>query len=194
MPDDSIKSSKRVLEPHERIAEVLFGLIMVLTSTGSLSVAEVGRSEIRHMLISALGCNLAWGVIDGPRFPWRCLSSSCKTRQAPCVSNAIAVVMLFVTGFAYGRCVGRYPWRFGIAMVLVGDALVALTVALGDKSHAPNIIFPPRDSGFVRGSRVRPDRDDQYRIGSQPGVAGSGCRGEAKLVRFRLGLPIPRAR
>ena len=48
MPNDPIKTSKRVLEPHERIAEVLFGLIMVLTFTGSLSVAEVGRSEIRH--------------------------------------------------------------------------------------------------------------------------------------------------
>lgn len=58
-------SSKRVLEPHERIAEVLFGLIMVLTFTGSLSVAEAGRSEIRTMLIGALGCNLAWGIIDG---------------------------------------------------------------------------------------------------------------------------------
>src|SRR6201988_2295731 len=59
------KSSKRVLEPHERISEVLFGLIMVLTFTGSLSVAEAGREEVRTMLIGAAGCNLAWGIIDG---------------------------------------------------------------------------------------------------------------------------------
>jgi VIT1/CCC1 family predicted Fe2+/Mn2+ transporter len=58
-------ASKRFLEPHERVAEVLFGLIMVLTFTGSLSVAEAGRSEVRIMLIGALGCNLAWGIIDG---------------------------------------------------------------------------------------------------------------------------------
>src|SRR6476660_9554392 len=58
-------SSKRVLEPIDRVSEVLFGLIMVLTFTGSLSVAEAGRSEIRTMLIGALGCNLAWGIIDG---------------------------------------------------------------------------------------------------------------------------------
>src|SRR6188768_2946029 len=64
MPDDPIKSSKRVLEPHERISEVLFGLIMVLTFTGSLSVAEAGREDTRTMLIGALGCNLAWGIID----------------------------------------------------------------------------------------------------------------------------------
>src|SRR5512138_3187853 len=59
------KSSKRVLEPVERVSEVLFGLIMVLTFTGSLSIAEAGREDIRTMLIGALGCNLAWGIIDG---------------------------------------------------------------------------------------------------------------------------------
>jgi VIT1/CCC1 family predicted Fe2+/Mn2+ transporter len=57
-------SSFRVLEPGERISEVLFGLIMVLTFTGSLSVAEAGREDIRTMLVGALGCNLAWGIID----------------------------------------------------------------------------------------------------------------------------------
>src|SRR4029453_9658641 len=56
--------SKRVLEPIERVSEVLFGLIMVLTFTGSLSVAEAGREDVRTMLIAAVGCNLAWGIID----------------------------------------------------------------------------------------------------------------------------------
>jgi len=58
-------ASRRVLDPAERISEVLFGLIMVLTFTGSLSVAEAGREDIRAMLIGALGCNIAWGIIDG---------------------------------------------------------------------------------------------------------------------------------
>src|SRR5574342_579376 len=74
MPDEPVKSSKRVLEPHERIAEVLFGLIMVLTFTGSLSIAEAGRQEIRTMLIGALGCNLAWGIIDGVLYLMGCLA------------------------------------------------------------------------------------------------------------------------
>src|SRR6478609_10030363 len=65
MPDDPIKSSKRVLEPIDRLSEILFGLIMVLTFTGSLSIAEAGREDVRTMLIGALGCNLAWGIIDG---------------------------------------------------------------------------------------------------------------------------------
>jgi len=38
---------------------------MVLTFTGSLSAAEAGRAEIRAMLVGALGCNFAWGIIDG---------------------------------------------------------------------------------------------------------------------------------
>jgi hypothetical protein len=52
-------TSKRVLEPIERVSEVLFGLIMVLTFTGSISVAEAGREDIRTMLEGELGCNIA---------------------------------------------------------------------------------------------------------------------------------------
>ena len=44
--------------------EALFGLIMVLTFTLSLSVRSAGHAEVREMLIGALGCNLAWGIID----------------------------------------------------------------------------------------------------------------------------------
>jgi len=219
MPDDPIKSSKRVLEPHERISEVLFGLIMVLTFTGSLSVAEAGRAEIRTMLIGALGCNFAWGIIDGVLYLMGCLADKGRSlmtyraarkasdpqkahqliadalppliasvlqpteletmRQrllqlpepperarlsgtdwlgavgvflwvflttfpvavpfvfmrevghAMRVSNAIAIVMLFIAGVAYGRCVGRSAWVFGVAMVVLGGVLVALTMALG---------------------------------------------------------------
>src|SRR6185295_6078557 len=65
MPDNSIKSSDRVLEPIDRVSEVLFVLIMVLTFTGSLSVAEARRDDVRAVLIGALGCNVAWGIIDG---------------------------------------------------------------------------------------------------------------------------------
>lgn len=53
-----------VLNPVDRISEVLFGLIMVLTFTGTISVATDGRQEIRDLLWAALGCNLAWGFVD----------------------------------------------------------------------------------------------------------------------------------
>ena len=56
--------SRGALEPIDRISEVLFGLIMVLTFTGTLSVTGAVRAEVRQMLIGALGCNIAWGLID----------------------------------------------------------------------------------------------------------------------------------
>ena len=65
MTGRSVLSGKRVLEPGERFEEILFGLIMVLTFTCSLSVAEADRAEVRGMIVGALGCNLAWGIIDG---------------------------------------------------------------------------------------------------------------------------------
>lgn len=219
MPDDPIKSSKRVLEPYDRISEVLFGLIMVLTFTGSLSIAEAGREAVRTMLLTALGCNLAWGIIDGVLYLMGCLAEKGKSllalrdvraatepqrahrliayalppliasilqpaeletirvrlkdlpeppRQARLardewlgalgvfllvflstfpvvipfifmqkawlalrISNAIAIAMLFATGCAFGRITGRRPWATGISMVILGVALVAITMALG---------------------------------------------------------------
>ena len=47
---------------------------MVLTFTGSLSIAEAGRDDVRTMLIGALGCNLAWGIIDGVLYLMGCMA------------------------------------------------------------------------------------------------------------------------
>ena len=58
------ESRRRVLDPVERVSEVLFGLIMVLTFTGSMSAASAGRAEVQEMLVGAIGCNLAWGIVD----------------------------------------------------------------------------------------------------------------------------------
>jgi VIT1/CCC1 family predicted Fe2+/Mn2+ transporter len=212
-------SRKRFLEPIERLSEVLFGLIMVLTFTGSLSVAEAGRADVRVMLIGALGCNIAWGIIDGILYLMGCLSEqgsgiralralqkagtpqeahkviseelppmvanvlgpaefeSMRQKLADLpeppihprlrkddwlgafsvfvwvfittlpvalpfvfmhdialamrISNAIAVALLFLTGYAFGRCAEYHPWRTGLAMVVLGSVLVAGTIALG---------------------------------------------------------------
>jgi VIT1/CCC1 family predicted Fe2+/Mn2+ transporter len=218
-PADDMKTSKRVLEPYDRISEVLFGLIMVLGITGSLSVADAGRDDVRTMLIGALGCNLAWGIIDGLLYLMGCLNEKAsglrslralrkavapaeghrliadtlppmvaatlspaefesirqKLLQLPAppsrprlgkdewlgalavafwvifttlpvtvpfifmtnvtralrVSNVIAIVLLFVAGWAFGRVAEHRPWLTGIVMVVLGIALVALTMALG---------------------------------------------------------------
>jgi hypothetical protein len=219
MNNNPISSSKRILEPYDRISEVLFGLIMVLTFTGSLSVAEAGREDVRVMLIGALGCNIAWGLIDAVLYLMGCLADKGRalmtfksvrsaaspekaqqliagalppllasllqpselesmrqrlqelpepakpakldgsdwrgavgvfllvflstlpvsvpfifiesTMTAMRVSNLVAIVMLFATGYAFGRCVGRSPWAIGVGMVVLGCVLVAITMALG---------------------------------------------------------------
>jgi hypothetical protein len=210
---------RRALEPIDRVSEVLFGLIMVLTFTGSLSVYEAGREDIRTMLLGALGCNLAWGIIDAVFYLMGCLAEKGRglatlravreaadpgqaqrlladalppvvasvleptelesvrvrlkqlpepPRRAPLdmddwrgavgvfllvflstfpvtipfmvmvdagpalrVSNAIAVVLLFVAGHAFGRITGRRPMWTGSAMVVLGSMLVGITIALG---------------------------------------------------------------
>jgi hypothetical protein len=219
MPEDQTKPARRLLEPMERIAEVLFGLIMVLTITCSFSVVEVGHGEVRQMLMAALGCNLAWGIIDAVFYLMSCFSArgqgiltlravreaadpgkahrlisdtlppllasvlepaefeimrqklnqlpepptcprltkndwlaACgvflivflstfpvvipftlvrNPRLALHVSNGVAVVMLFLTGYQFGRYAGHRPWRMGLSMVAVGGTLVGVTIALG---------------------------------------------------------------
>jgi len=61
-----LKNEKRarVLDPIERVSEIIFGLIMALSFTGSVSAATAAREEIRTVMFAALGCNLAWGLVD----------------------------------------------------------------------------------------------------------------------------------
>jgi hypothetical protein len=217
--DDTPEGNKRVLEPIERISEILFGLIMVLTFTGSLSAAESGQAEIKAMLIGAIGCNLAWALIDAIMYLMNCLSerargfktfAAMRSAQNPQearvvighvvpplvagsisdaeldrirnvfsqmpksprrgtlqahdfigalgvfllvfistfpvvlpflffedamtalrVSNAIAILLMFLTGFAFGKLSGYQPFLTGGTMVVLGAILVSLTIALG---------------------------------------------------------------
>lgn len=53
------------LDAGDRLGELLFGLIMVLTFTLGAGIELAGdRDATRELLIAALGCNTAWGVID----------------------------------------------------------------------------------------------------------------------------------
>ena len=53
-----------VLSVVDRVSELLFGLFMALTFVGAVSVTDSGREEVRSMFAAALGCNLAWGLVD----------------------------------------------------------------------------------------------------------------------------------
>jgi hypothetical protein len=59
----------KYLDPASRLGEVIFGLIMVLsvTLTAGFTAAE-GSVGVRQLLFAALGCNVAWGIIDGVMF------------------------------------------------------------------------------------------------------------------------------
>ena len=55
---------KGELDQIDIVSEILFGLIMALTFTCTLRVAVADRTEVRDMLIAALGCNVVWGLVD----------------------------------------------------------------------------------------------------------------------------------
>jgi len=59
---------KRLLNPIDRISEILFGLIMALTFTCTISVVQTNRAEVRDMMFAAIGCNIAWGLVDAVMF------------------------------------------------------------------------------------------------------------------------------
>jgi len=77
-----VGSEKRmgVLDPIERVSEVIFGLLMAMTFIGSLSVATAGREEVRTMMITALGCNLAWGLADAVMYLVRTATERTRNR------------------------------------------------------------------------------------------------------------------
>jgi hypothetical protein len=62
------RTPEAILSPVDRVSEIIFGLIMALTFTGTLAVYEADRAEVRGMLIGALGCNIAWGMVDAVMF------------------------------------------------------------------------------------------------------------------------------
>lgn len=67
-----------VLDPLDRVSEMIFGLLMALSFTGAVSVADAGREEIRTMFIAAVGCNLAWGLVDAVMFLVRTVTAQGK--------------------------------------------------------------------------------------------------------------------
>jgi len=77
---------EKYLSPAERLSEITFGLIMVLTVTSTIGIA-LPRDEaaIRVMIAAALGCNAAWGIVDGVMYVFTGLFD--RTRYARLVSH-----------------------------------------------------------------------------------------------------------
>ena len=87
------------LDPGDRMGELLFGLIMVLTFTLGAGIELGDREETRDLLLAALGCNAAWGIIDGALYLMAQLSERGRLyrvvkaiQQTPDREQAIALV------------------------------------------------------------------------------------------------------
>jgi VIT1/CCC1 family predicted Fe2+/Mn2+ transporter len=96
--------SHRVLDPIDRLSEVLFGLIMALTFTGSISAASAQREEIRTMLFGAIGCNVAWGIVDAVMYLLTSL-----TERGRSLAAAIAVRSSKDTALAHRAIADALP-------------------------------------------------------------------------------------
>lgn len=71
----------RLIDPIDRISEIMFGLIMAVTFIGAISVATAGREDVRTALAAALGCNLAWGLVDAVMYLVRTMTERSRNRR-----------------------------------------------------------------------------------------------------------------
>jgi hypothetical protein len=63
----------RLLDPIDRLSEAIFSILILLTFTLAFRVIkfnygtgpEIASDEVNQLLIAAVGCTLAWGIIDG---------------------------------------------------------------------------------------------------------------------------------
>jgi VIT1/CCC1 family predicted Fe2+/Mn2+ transporter len=73
----------KYLDPGESLGEILFGLIMTLTFTlGAGILVQEGPEAARELLIATIGCNIAWGIIDGGMFIMSAMLERGRTEQA----------------------------------------------------------------------------------------------------------------
>lgn len=64
-----------VLDVVDRVSEMCFGLFMALTFVGAVASGTGGPDASRTMLHAALGCNLAWGLVDAVMYLVRTLAA-----------------------------------------------------------------------------------------------------------------------
>jgi hypothetical protein len=137
------------VDPDESLGEILAGLIMVLTFTLAAGVATRGAQDgVRTLLIAAVGCNLAWGIIDAVFYLMGCLAdrgsnlttlravrgASDSRQAAQLVASALPPIVASVLEpaelAAIHQRVLRLPEPSRIALVTKQDALGALGVFL----------------------------------------------------------------
>lgn len=144
MPPVEIPFITRHLSAGERLGELLFGLIMTLTFTLTAGfVVGEGPQAARDLLVATIGCNLAWGIIDGG---------------------------LLVLGRAFDR--GRAS-RIGQAIRSTGDDERAMASVASEFDEALEPLAPADVRrtlyrGVVARVRTSPPRDVGVRSGDWP--------------------------
>ena len=68
-----------LLDPVDRLSEVMFGLLMTLTFTGTVAVTLGEGGTVEGILLAALGCNIAWGIVDGVMYLLRTVTGRRRT-------------------------------------------------------------------------------------------------------------------
>ena len=104
-----------VLDPVHRVSEIIFGLLMALSFTGALSVATAGREEVRTVMFTALGCNLAWGLVDAVMYLVQTLTE--RTRNFTLMRRVRSVA---VPHEAHAIIADAMPGRLGTAISAQG--------------------------------------------------------------------------
>jgi VIT1/CCC1 family predicted Fe2+/Mn2+ transporter len=78
-----MEPEKRVplLSVIDRVSEILFGLVMAVTIMGSVSIGSASRDPARAATIAALGCNIAWGLVDAVMYLMRTATERARIRR-----------------------------------------------------------------------------------------------------------------
>ncbi|WP_341678475.1 hypothetical protein [Niveibacterium sp. SC-1] len=89
----------RLLDTVDRVCEMCFGLFMALTFVGAVSAMGAPENAAHDMFVTALGCNLAWGLADAVMYLVRTLADRGRklslikaVRGANASSDAIALL------------------------------------------------------------------------------------------------------
>lgn len=126
-----------LLDPLERSSEIMFGLIMALTFTCTISVATSTRNDITTMLAAALACNVAWGLVDGAMYILGALVMRERKRG---LASAIRDLPA-----AYARRMLLENLPEGAERLLNAADLDRLVKSLGAQTLPPRTFIPTRE-------------------------------------------------
>src|SRR3954471_19179099 len=135
----SAEASRSTLDPIDRCSEILFGLIMAVTIVGSLSIINPPETGVRPVLAAALGCNLAWGLVDAVMYIVRIFVERSRAR------TLVQRITRADAGAAHGLIRDALPE--GVAAVTGANELESMRQKLLAMTDAPRPVFDLRDLG-----------------------------------------------